>query len=46
LAECVSNCVDEQKSLEVFGSLTYAADSAICLSAFHSGALGPSGGDV
>jgi hypothetical protein len=41
----MDSCASEADSLEFFGSLHYSEDSAICLAAFHSGAIKPEGGD-
>lgn len=41
----MDSCASEVDTLEMYGSLTYAGDSAICISAFHAGAIKPEGGD-
>jgi hypothetical protein len=45
LVNCMDSCASEIDSLEFFGSLSYSEDSAICIAAFHSGAIKPEGGD-
>lgn len=45
MVNCPSNCVDQKDELEIFGTLKYSSDSAICLAAFHAGSLSPEGGD-
>ncbi len=42
--ECPDSCVNED--VITYGYLTYAADSSICLSAYHAGTISPEGGDV
>jgi len=39
LAGCYSNCVDEAEAYPAYGADEYAIDTALCLSAFHDGAL-------
>ncbi len=44
MVECPDSCVNED--VITYGYLTYAADSSICLSAFHAGTIDSDGGDV
>jgi len=39
LIGCYSNCVDEAEAYPAYGNKLYSIDTALCLSAFHDGAL-------
>lgn len=45
MVNCESACIDDME-VEFWGNKKYAAESSICKSAFHSGALTKYGGDV
>lgn len=42
---CPENCVSHVDDINIFGSMEYSDDSAICLASFHSGTLDPIGGN-
>jgi len=42
---CASNCIADKDEIDIYGTNTYSDDSAICLAAFHAGALDPIGGN-
>ncbi len=41
-ARCDGHCLSDSSS--VYGASPYSAESAVCLSAFHAGVMGPQGG--
>jgi len=46
LINCASSCSKEIAEYPAYGTVHYSMDSALCVSAFHQGALNARGGDV
>lgn len=46
LVNCPNSCVDEVDNVEFWGTEYYSEDSAICLAAYHAGAILAEAGDL